>query len=164
MKIRSGFVSNSSSSSFICDICGNEASGMDISLSDYEMSMCENGHTFCDCHNEQGINLNNIVSHDEKFKLILNHLSGYEKQKEDFEKSMEDGEDIDDWWDDFSAEARDEMPEAHCPLCQFVHVADTDLIKFLLSKTGMTRKDSAKEIRSKVSDYSDFIDKYGKNE
>ena len=32
MKIRAGFVSNSSSSSFICDVCGDEVSGVDISL------------------------------------------------------------------------------------------------------------------------------------
>lgn len=37
MKIRRGFVSNSSSSSFICDVCGRDKTG-------YE---CENGHYFC---------------------------------------------------------------------------------------------------------------------
>ena len=47
MKIRKGFVSNSSSSSFVCDVCGEEVSGMDMSLSEAEMYECENGHTFC---------------------------------------------------------------------------------------------------------------------
>ena len=50
MKIRNGFVSNSSSSSFICDSCGFEACGMDMSLSDAEMTECTNGHTICDSH------------------------------------------------------------------------------------------------------------------
>lgn len=50
MKIRHGFVSNSSSSSFVCDICGAECSGMDMCLSDAEMYQCENDHTFCDSH------------------------------------------------------------------------------------------------------------------
>lgn len=31
VKFRNGFVSNSSSSSFICEICGEEESGYDIS-------------------------------------------------------------------------------------------------------------------------------------
>ena len=46
MKIRKGFVSNSSSSSFICDITGSVESGYDASLSDVEMCRCINDHTF----------------------------------------------------------------------------------------------------------------------
>lgn len=45
MKIRNGFVSNSSSSSFICDSCGGDESGWDLLLSDAEMFKCSNGHT-----------------------------------------------------------------------------------------------------------------------
>ena len=48
MKIRSGFVSNSSSSSFLCDVCGCMESGYDASLADMEMHECVNGHTVCD--------------------------------------------------------------------------------------------------------------------
>ena len=47
MKIRNGFVSNSSSSSFVCAVCGREESGMDMSLTDCEMSECVNGHIIC---------------------------------------------------------------------------------------------------------------------
>jgi hypothetical protein len=50
MKIRKGFVSNSSSSSFICDVCGTAESGRDYSLEDAGMYECENGHIFCDTH------------------------------------------------------------------------------------------------------------------
>ena len=48
MKTRSGFVSNSSSSSFICDVCGRVESGMDMGLEEAEMYECFHGHTFCD--------------------------------------------------------------------------------------------------------------------
>jgi hypothetical protein len=48
MKIRNGFVSNSSSSSFICDVSGHVESGWDISLDDAGMYECVNGHTFLD--------------------------------------------------------------------------------------------------------------------
>jgi hypothetical protein len=47
MKIRNGFVSNSSSTSFTCDVCGYECGGWDYSLDDANMYECENGHTFC---------------------------------------------------------------------------------------------------------------------
>lgn len=48
MKLRNGFVSNSSSSSFICDLCGDVESGYDAGLSDMEMFECTNGHTIHD--------------------------------------------------------------------------------------------------------------------
>jgi len=50
MKIRKGFVSNSSSNSFICDVCGETVSGWDMSLSEAEMVNCDEGHEFCESH------------------------------------------------------------------------------------------------------------------
>lgn len=47
MKIRTGFVSNSSSSSFVCDVCREEFSGWDLSLSKVDHAQCINGHTIC---------------------------------------------------------------------------------------------------------------------
>ena len=53
MKTRAGFVSNSSSSSFVCEICGCAESGMDSSASDFNMSECERGHTWCNEHHNK---------------------------------------------------------------------------------------------------------------
>ena len=50
MKNRNGFVSNSSSSSFICEVCGEAEAGMDASLEDFDMCECENHHIF---HNSE---------------------------------------------------------------------------------------------------------------
>ena len=50
MKIRTKFVSNSSSSSYQCTVCGQEVSGWDMCLSEAEMTECVNGHCFCDEH------------------------------------------------------------------------------------------------------------------
>ena len=47
MKIRNGFVSNSSSSSFLCNFCGRQETGYDLALSEAEMLECQNGHCFC---------------------------------------------------------------------------------------------------------------------
>lgn len=44
MKRRYGFVSNSSSSSFLCSACGEIESGFDMGLSECEMFECEHGH------------------------------------------------------------------------------------------------------------------------
>ena len=63
-KIRSGFVSNSSSSSFICDVCGNTESGWDMSLEEAYMVQCKNGHEFCESH-ILGENTIDILSDEE---------------------------------------------------------------------------------------------------
>jgi hypothetical protein len=51
MKIRIGFVSNSSTSSFICSICEGIEAGMDLALDEAGMIQCEKGHVF---HRECG--------------------------------------------------------------------------------------------------------------
>ena len=47
MKVRNGFVSNSSSSSFICELCGRQESGWDACPDEFDMCECENGHVIC---------------------------------------------------------------------------------------------------------------------
>jgi hypothetical protein len=51
MKIRNGFVSNSSTSSFLCCVCGSIEAGMDIGINDAGMYECVKGHVFCQDHN-----------------------------------------------------------------------------------------------------------------
>jgi len=46
MKIRVGFISNSSSTSFVCDVSGEIVSGQDYGLEEAGMLECEEGHTF----------------------------------------------------------------------------------------------------------------------
>ena len=48
MKKRFGFVSNSSSSSFICNLCEETFSGWDLSVTEVEHCRCENDHVFCE--------------------------------------------------------------------------------------------------------------------
>lgn len=51
MKIRKCFVANSSSSSFVCDVCGEQTEAyMDASPSDFDMVYCVNGHVICNEH------------------------------------------------------------------------------------------------------------------
>lgn len=50
MKIRKGFVSNSSTSSYTCDVCGETVAERDLCLSEAEMFSCAKGHTVCNEH------------------------------------------------------------------------------------------------------------------
>lgn len=72
MKFRKDFVTNSSSSSYTCDICGATESGWDISLEEAGMVECVNGHTIC---NDELLE----IPRKELIKKILE--SGYENKR-----------------------------------------------------------------------------------
>lgn len=63
-KFRKDFVTNSSSSSFICEVCGRKESGWDMCLSEAEMFECENGHTFCEDEVAIPINYKDFLQYD----------------------------------------------------------------------------------------------------
>jgi hypothetical protein len=51
MKVRTGFVSNSSSTSFTCNVCGTDyVLTDDMELSDIPAVICENNHHLCAKH------------------------------------------------------------------------------------------------------------------
>lgn len=51
MKLRSGFVSNSSSSSYICEVCGDTFEAYDEGITHFSLVMCaDHDHLFCEVH------------------------------------------------------------------------------------------------------------------
>ena len=71
MKTRLYFVSNSSSSSFVCEICNHSEVGYDGPQS-VGMVCCENDHTFCEEHLMEGAEYDYEVP--EKFCPICNFI------------------------------------------------------------------------------------------
>lgn len=73
MKRKVGFISNSSSSSYVCDICGRRESGYDQPASDF--GMVDHGycaHCYCEDHGYG-------ISDDEEDPNIENEEEGKEK-------------------------------------------------------------------------------------
>lgn len=64
MKIRKGFVSNSSGSSFICAICNHSEYVHDMALTEAGFAQCENEHVFCEEHLLDGVTSEDLINDD----------------------------------------------------------------------------------------------------
>ena len=136
MKIRKDFVTNSSSSSYVCEICGRSESGWDLGLSECEMMECVNGHVFC--WNEAL-----APTKEEMIKTLLetNYNLYYTEEKL---KAMDDDDllytfiENDNYYD---------VPECMCPICQFIEYSEYDLSEYLLKEYGVSRDEVFAEVK-----------------
>jgi len=147
-KYRKDFVTNSSSSSFVCDVCGETASGWDMGLSDAGMYQCENGHTICE--DEAGsINwkefLQEVIDQDE-------HTSDGVKLIDELD-NMEDSE-LEDLAMDY--DFRYDMSQKYCPICNLSTYIDKDMLSYLLKSRDLTSENILNEIKTKFGTYDSF--------
>jgi len=166
MKKRFGFVSNSSSSSFVCSICKEIESAMDASLSDFDMIRCINGH-------EMHRSCSKI---SEEVSDMLSDIYDFGEYLEDYKEDL--GPKYDEWkkmWED-----REKLPyaeqenldlgngviidkydgislaESHCPICNFSVFKDETVLKFIF-KSGLLKEESVKnEIKSRFKTYEEL--------
>lgn len=148
MKFRKDFVTNSSSSSYVCEICGRNESGWDLSLSECEMMECVNGHIFCcDEALEQ-------PTKKEMIKMIMEN----EWNKERWDNSIRDYRDYTE--EEISSMDKEiiferfitdggnyEVPECMCPICQFIEYSEYDLSAYLLKEYGVSRDEVFAEVK-----------------
>ena len=158
MKRRTGLVSNSSSSSFTCDVCGQTESGMDCTPSDFDMIQCAAGHCFCRNHE--------IKLSDEVAKVLVqraldkDYLSTVDH--DEAEKRLAEGRVNAEWasrLDEdslYGEEAEYEWPIELCPICQLKSFTDSDLISFLLTDAGKTRDQVENQIRENYNNLAEL--------
>lgn len=133
MKYRKDFVTNSSSSSYICEICGANESGFDLGLEDAGMTECMNGHIFCDEHR-----LPMTQSKEELIKTILE--DEYSNDSEEELNKMN----IDELIEKIGYY---EVPEFMCPICNFIEYSEYDLAAYLLKEYGIPRDTVFAEVK-----------------
>ena len=165
MKYRIGFVTNSSSSSYLCVICDKIHSGYDATLDDAEMLQCVNNHTFCESH----------VSDAKKVEMVIAALESIiETRKANAWGDADDEELLDNIKSadgetavalannalrDGEFEIDTSIPETHCPVCTFAYLTNEDLARYLVSKYGLSRTELRKEIQDAHKTYTAFLEK-----
>jgi hypothetical protein len=148
MKIRKGFVSNSSSTAFICLVCGATESGMDMGIEDAEMAECKKGHVFCQSHSP-------TLTNDEKVAWYLE----YDKDlsEEERKEILENPDDIDEHISrDYGiSELLYSYPK--CPICSMESFTDTELLRFMLAESNISLKELEAKVRGKFNSFDEFI-------
>ena len=134
MKIRNGFVSNSSSSSFICNVCNGAESGWDLCLDDAGMFNCENGHC---------VHIDCAPDYDDSAKDDL---------------VDENGDRTDEYYDwEYN------IPSKMCPICSLSNIPHNIQTMYLKAKLGISSADLAKELREKFKSLKELKEWVSKN-
>jgi len=169
MKIRRGFVSNSSSTSFTCEISGDTESGYDIGMTDAGMYSCRSDHYMCECYVEefieklaaQGIDAIMAAMPDEDDQDMRDALEEeYDAACITQEVSADDLYNmVESMLGDF--DGRGALPQGMCPICQLEHVSRPDVIRYLLMCRDCTVEDLRVEIKQRYggspADFQDAI-------
>ena len=137
MKYRKDFVTNSSSSSYVCEICGRDEHGWDLCLSDADMVTCENGHTFC---------ADESLDRPTREALIKGVLE--DEYNHTAAEALEDM-DSDDLFEEWLSvnDNRYELPEYLCPICSFVEYSQSDLKDYLQAQYGISDDEVFTEVK-----------------
>lgn len=174
MKRRTSFITNSSSSSFVCEVCGHTEGGFDVCASDVGFTQCEQGHEFCEHHKldteitieQLKVRLQELI--DDELKYAKENTGRWaercaERAKEYQEtlsqvEQMEPEEIREEYLKLF-----DELPPEFCPICSLSTIRDADILMYIAKKTGVKTSEVEHEIQQQFGTL-DELKKYLKED
>lgn len=164
MKYRKGFVSNSSSSSFVCELTGHTEAGYYSSAKDLGFFECVNGHTIV-----EGLKLPVDGFSIEKYSaLFVEHYNSQSWRKninvEDVVALMKENNvtDHDEFLERIQSEWDEEYgdyytPAYQCPICMMVDLPDSEILTYVVKVKRTDRASIVAEIRERFGgDYDNF--------
>jgi hypothetical protein len=149
----------------VCEICGEDASGMDMGLSEAEMVQCQNGHIFCEDHLKDYDKKEVLISLIKKVIEEIDERNWYTKEENEIYKKEKEEElnNIDNIDEDEIEEILNEeyefnynVPEIICPICNFDELTDTNISIYLLKKYNINIKDLKTEMKNTFNNYYKF--------
>lgn len=155
MKIRKGFVTNSSSSSFVCVVCGAVESGMDVSLSEVGYKECGNGHILCGGHAPEDSSIED--KSDEEILAIARSMTSWDVKYdvEQYDKATTDLE-REDRLDNLKETMENTILPEDCPVCSFNEFSADDLPAIICHVTGKSRKEILEGLKKEFGTYDDM--------
>ena len=119
---------------------------MDASLSDFDMSECINGHTFCNAHQKRG--LDDLT----KEELLVEIDAAYPTDGEYPEDRAEllealEADDRETIYERMEWNYGYQVPERVCPICAMDVISDGDMKSFLKKQTGITEAEVFAEVK-----------------
>ncbi len=154
MKIRQGFISNSSTTSFTCDACGEVISYHDsCSDEDIGITRFSCGHSTCSC-TEIDLSKKKDQKHwrEEAEKELRKTNDGpSEEELEAILKVKEFWEFVDECsnWEIYN-------PSSLCPVCSFKAFNDDFVYRYILIKHNLNIDDVRKEMQKKFNTFDEF--------
>ena len=146
-------MTNSSSSSFVCEICGKAETYYD-GLSEVDGCECENGHQIC---------LEHLLepSREEMIEYILGETYYGSDRGGEFQYTREELDQMDDdgLYNILRGRYDCEVASLLCPICQFEEYSSYDMASYLLTKYKIPKDEVFAEIkkqnkrRRKLYDY-----------
>jgi hypothetical protein len=171
MKIRKGFVSNSSSSSFVCCICNFTEEVEDSEVVDNcSFIRCSEGHTFCKQHLNKKIPTKEVVS----LLLTEDNIIARELGKKfaaansknisfrniyNFDGALDvtyddEGDNNDRYHQQYSFVTN--LPIYMCPVCRFDMADNQELLKYFLKQSNLTIEQVLKQLKQQFQTHQQF--------
>lgn len=157
MKFRKGFVTNSSSTSYICDISGEKSDVVWDSVSAQECgyAVCSLEHIFLEEFTIE-VSDEEILEWLKPFRENMRNwyeAEDYEDVVEEFTRigtvSEEEREDFINWCRRNIGGFEDSLLPIECPICQMQEFSTYDLQRYLEKKTNVTDEEVLEYVKSK---------------